>query len=311
MALSDNHKTGIVFNIQKYSLHDGPGIRTIVFVKGCNLHCHWCSNPESQKIKPQIAYNSSKCITIDACGRCLDKCPNKAISVGDDNLALLSIDKCTDNLACADACPTQALNVYGYEISVSEVIEQVEEDSAFYTRSDGGMTLSGGEPYVQSEFALALLREAKRHHINTCIETAGNVPWETLKESVKYLNSMLYDIKCMDNDLHIKQTGAPNTVIIDNLLRLKKEFPEFSLTVRTPVVPGVNDTQEEIEKMVNLVNDLPNTRYELLAYHRMGMPKYEYLQRDFLCKDITELPKDNFAALKELARKKLGDRLVG
>ncbi len=310
MVLSDRNKTGIVFNIQKYSLHDGPGIRTIVFLKGCNLHCDWCSNPESQKIKPQIAYNSSKCITVDACGHCLDKCPNGAISVGDDNLAILSMEKCMNNLACADVCPTQALNVYGYEISVSEVIKQVEEDSAFYVRSAGGMTLSGGEPYVQSEFALALLREAKRHHINTCIETAGNVPWETLKESIKYLNSMLFDIKCMDNDLHIKKTGVPNTVIIDNLHRLKKEFPDFSLTVRTPVVPGLNDTREDIEEIVNLVRDLPNTRYELLAYHRMGKPKYEYLQKDFLYKDIKDLPRETLENLKEFARKKLGDRLV-
>lgn len=305
--LPDAKVTGLVFNIQKYSVHDGPGIRTIIFLKGCSLRCDWCSNPESQAIHKQLAYNPQKCLTVDECKRCSDICPHEAISVGEDRKIVVDFNNCDNCLICADACPANALNVYGYEVTVEHALRRVEEDDAFYSRSGGGVTLSGGEPLHQSEFALALLREARKRRINTCIETCGNIPWETLQNAAKHLNSIYYDVKTMDSAKHAKATGVGNERILSNLQQLKQEFPDLPVTVRTPIVPGFNDDPESVQAIAEFIKDMPNVRYELLAYHRMGTPKYNYIGRAYPLESVENLSEERINSLRELVKAQIAE----
>ncbi len=274
-------ESGVVFNIQKYSVHDGPGIRTVVFLKGCPLHCLWCSNPESQKPGPQLIYNRNKCLGIENCVRCLEVCTAGALKAGPENRVAIDRDVCTECLLCTSACPSRALNVYGEVLSVEQVLARVEEDGAFYTRSGGGLTLSGGEPMHQPQFALALLREARRRRLNTAMETCGFCRGEDLREACGLLDTLLYDLKSMDSEKHRENTGVSNELILENLHRVREDFPDLPIWVRTPLIPGFNDTVEEIRAIVEHIRTLPGIRYELLDYHRMGKPKYEYLGLEF------------------------------
>ena len=301
-SLTDKKTTGLVFNIQKYSVHDGPGIRTIIFLKGCNLRCNWCSNPESQLLNKQLAYNPQKCLTVDECKHCIDICPRDAISVGDDRKIVVDFTNCDNCLKCAEACPANALNIYGYEISVEQALNTVEQDDIFYSRSGGGLTLSGGEPLNQPQFAIALLREAHRRRLNTCIETCGNVSWDVLKEASEHLDSMYFDVKSMNSDLHAQATGVGNEQILSNLQKLKDNFPDLPVTVRTPVIPGFNDDPESIQAIADFVKNMPNVKYELLAYHRMGTPKYAYIGRSYPLENVADLPDERIETLRELAK---------
>jgi pyruvate formate lyase activating enzyme len=273
--------SGTVFNIQKYSVHDGPGIRTVVFLKGCPLRCIWCSNPESQKPQPQLVYNRNKCLTLVHCVRCLEVCTAGAIKSGEENRVQIDRGTCTECLLCAKACPSLALNVYGEIMTVEQVIPKVEEDSAFYSRSGGGLTLGGGEPMHQAEFAVALLKEARRRRINTAMETCGFCQWDDLQAACGLLNALLYDVKSMDPEKHRVFTGVPNGLILENLRRVRETFPSLAIWVRTPVVPGFNDSVDDIRAILKHVQEMPNVWFEALDYHRMGKPKYEYLGLEF------------------------------
>ena len=298
-----NKTTGTIFNIQKYSVHDGPGIRTTVFLKGCPLRCRWCSNPESQLLRPELAFSPHKCLGTDKCQWCIKACPNDAIRPSANGYIEFDADKCVQCHSCAKACPAGALVVHGEEMTVAQVIAKVEEDSMFYARSGGGMTLSGGEPFMQSEFALALFKTAKKHRINTCVETCGMCDTEVLVEAAGYLDTLIYDVKCMDPELHKANTGVSNEKILANLKTVREAHPDLSILVRTPVIPGFNDTEEEIAAICDFLVTLPGVKYELLPYHKMGKPKYESLGRPFPM-DGTELDEERFHALMDVARAK-------
>ncbi len=308
-ALEDKKKKGLVFNIQKYSVHDGPGIRTIVFLKGCPLSCRWCSNPESQHCEPELAFNAGRCLTFSKCTRCLQACLRGAIiREADDSLR---IDRalcagCPKN--CAEACPSQGLIVYGQERTVDDVLRVVEQDAAFYTRSSGGLTLSGGEPLMQGDFAVALLRDARRRRIKTAVETCGMVPWKTLEAASPYMNYVLYDIKHMDSGIHEEQTGCPNETILENFTKLASLDPEKQILVRTPVIPGFNDSVEAIAAIAEFIKPFMNARYELLPYHRLGTQKYHFLDRVPPMDEVT-LDKSVMSSLVEASRVVLGDRV--
>ncbi|MFW5489712.1 MAG: (2S)-3-sulfopropanediol dehydratase activating enzyme [Desulfovibrio sp.] len=282
MSIPDSQQKGIVFNIQNYSVHDGTGIRTLVFLKGCPLRCRWCSNPESQNMRPDLAFNPRKCLTTEKCTRCIKACPNGALSASEQNMPQIDPEKCVRCHTCAEACPANALNVYGETMTVAEVIKQVEKDSPFYTRSGGGMTLSGGEAMAQGKFAAALLREGRKHRIHCMMETCGHCSWETLKEACQSLDALIMDIKCMDSAKHKQFTGVGNERILENFGKVCEEFPDLPIMVRTPVVPGFNDTEEDIRAILEF---LPLGRkglsYEMLPYHRFGEPKYNYLGRTY------------------------------
>lgn len=308
-ALEDKKKKGLVFNIQKYSVHDGPGIRTIVFLKGCLLSCLWCSNPESQRREPELAFNPGRCLTFAKCTRCLQACPRGAILRQDDDTLRIERSLCTGcDKPCAEACPAQGLIVYGQERTVDDVLKVVEQDAAFYTRSSGGLTLSGGEPLLQSEFAVALLRDAKRRRIKTAVETCGMVPWRTMETAAEFLNYVLFDIKHMDNDMHEAQTGCSNEIILDNFQKLAQLIPEKPILVRTPIIPGFNDSEDAISAIAEFIKPYSNVRYEMLPYHRLGTQKYHFLDRIPPMSEIT-LDKSIMPKLIDAAQEILGDRV--
>ena len=260
---------GCVFNVQKYSVHDGPGIRTIVFLKGCPLRCKWCCNPESQLAKPQIAYNPEKCIG-DVCQ------------------------------LCAKACPAKSISLYGEYQKPSYFINKVEEDAIFYSRSEGGLTLSGGEPTMQTEFAVELLRDAKNRGITTAIETCGVIPWDTCHEVYDYLDYIHFDIKHMNSEKHKEWTGHGNEVILETFRKMREAHPDVHCIARTPIVPGFNDTEEDIIAIRDFVKQFPNTEYEVLKYHRYGTTKYDFIGREYPM-GTEELDGEWFKHLKELS----------
>ncbi len=281
----DRQQTGIVFNVQKFSVHDGEGIRTLVFLKGCPLHCPWCSNPESQRREPERAYNSTRCLGASVCGRCAKACPTGAIGVV-NGLIVFDRSRCTECHACVRACPSGAQTVYGESQSVDQILRQVEEDGVFYARSGGGITLSGGEALAQPEFALALLRESRKRHIHTAIETCGHYPTEVLEQACRNLDSLIFDIKCLDSERHRKGTGVGNELILKNIAFVFEQFPNLPVLVRTPVIPGFNDTEEDILSIREIIPKRKNVRYEVLTYHRMGQPKYGYLGRRYALEGV-------------------------
>jgi pyruvate formate lyase activating enzyme len=297
--------TGLVFNIQRYSVHDGPGIRTIVFLKGCPLACRWCSNPESQSNAPELAFNANKCIGGAACGLCRQACPQAAVKLVADGKIEIDRLKCVTCFSCVDACPAKALHIFGNSMTVDEVLKAAEADGVFYGRSGGGLTLSGGEPLAQGSFTVALLKEARRRRMNTAMETCGLGDWAVLAEAAKYLNTIIFDIKTIDAQKHKEYTGAGNEAILANFTRLCEEFPALPKLVRTPVIPGFNDSEGDIAAIADFLAGRPNVDYELLAYHRMGQPKYRYLDRDYPLGD-SKLDDDRFKSLKQLVKERLG-----
>lgn len=296
---------GNIFNIQRYSLHDGPGIRTVVFMKGCPLRCKWCSNPESWLSVREMYYDAGKCIGTEACGFCFKACSRGAISE-DCSSGKVKIDrgKCVQGcLDCAAVCPSKSLDVYGRLMTVEEVLRIAEQDSMFYKRSGGGLTLSGGEATAQIEFAETLLAGAKQRRIHTAIETCGYSPWSHLSRLLPSLNMIHYDLKSLNEQAHIQFTGVSPRLIKENLERLSHSFERSNIVVRTPVIPGFNDTAEAIAEIAEFVGSLGGIRHELLKYHRYGSGKYGLLGRTYELGQ-EELSEERFAALSGVVTQK-------
>lgn len=251
----------VITTFQRMSLHDGPGIRTTLFLKGCNFRCPWCHNPETLLQSPQLQHISSKCVS---CGSCLSSCPHNALSLSDGRL-MIDRQKCTVCGQCVPTCPNRALNVIGREISVEEALDVFMEDKIFYDTSGGGITVSGGEPFMQNEFVIELLKQCRNAGLHTAVETNLSLPWERFRAALPYVDLWMCDIK-----------HAGDTYIINNISLLASSGAE--IMVRTPVVPGVNDSEDEIREICRMVSGMGHkVRYELLGFHTLGFGKYDDL----------------------------------
>ena len=260
---------GIIFNIQKFCLNDGLGIRTTVFLKGCPLRCAWCHNPESHLHKPELLYNSELCVE---CGKCGVLCLQNAHSFEQGHM--INRDKCVSCGACADGCGYNALELAGKEMSVQEVMTEVLKDKVFYDNSGGGLTLSGGEPLMQLDFSYEVLKQAKQNGIHACIETCGFAKTEDILKVAEFTDVFLYDWKLTNDELHKEYTGVSNRKIFDNLKAI--DAVGSKIVLRCPIIPNVNDTEEHFLGIANVANSLKNIlSIDVEPYHSLGSSKYK------------------------------------
>jgi len=334
--------TGTIFDIKKYSIHDGPGIRTTVFFKGCPLRCVWCHNPEGQKASAEIMFFSDRCTF---CGTCVSVCPNHAVTLkavsresnwihpgaleagsretdrvhpGQDMLLegrgsemnrayeIHTLQKkCIACGECVKACPSGAREVAGRVVTSDELTREIMKDVVFYDSSGGGVTFSGGEPLLQPDFLLVLLRECKEREIHTAVDTCGFTEWETLSAIVPYVDLILYDLKCMDTGMHFQFTGRSNEVILENLIRLSKIHS--NVTVRFPLIPGINDNEENIVSMGEFLSSLRwegnQPRINVLPYHKTGIGKYERLGRAYSIPHVVQPTDEAVGCVRDRLRR--------
>ncbi len=264
---------GIVFDIQRFAIHDGPGIRTTVFLKGCPLHCLWCHNPESQDPKPEVFFSPEKCI---GCHYCEQVCKHSGHLFGEDGIHIYDRQDCIQCGECTLECYARALEIAGKSMSVEEVIAEVVKDRVFYQNSGGGMTLSGGEPMMQFEFTLALLQAAHEAGLHNCIETSGCSSWARYAEILPFVDLFLIDIKETDMELHKQFTGISNQLVLDNIQALDRAGAK--ITLRCPIIPGLNDRQEHFEAVAAFAQQLQNVQeINILPYHPLGNSKNQRL----------------------------------
>ena len=283
---------GLIYDIQGFSVHDGPGIRTTVFLKGCPLHCPWCHSPESQGFKKEISFMDMKCIGTAKCGLCLKSCPEDAISLGikewsninEEEIQHINVDfdKCgkCNGYPCTDSCFSGALAISGKEYTVGEVVDRVKKDMDFYRHSDeGGATVSGGEAMSQFDFTLNTLMALTEEGIDTALDTTGFAPTDKMLATLPYVNHYLYDLKHMDSAKHKEVIGVPNELILKNASELAKNGAHFQ--IRIPVIPGFNDSDGNFEALGDFIVSLGSAvdTVQLLPYHRFGDVKYERLNR--------------------------------
>lgn len=282
---------GIIFDIQRYSIHDGPGIRTIVFLKGCPLRCPWCSNPESQKAAPEIEYVRLNCIL---CRKCADVCPEKALTPSREEI-VLDRTKCSMCGECIEVCPGGGMQLVGKSMTVGEVLQVVEKDRIFYDRSEGGITLSGGEPLLQHEFASALLESSHRRGLHTCIETTGSQSWENCRKVIQHTDVVLFDLKIWNPVSHLKTVGVSNEIVLENARKTVELGKE--VIVRVAVIPGYNDDLENLHNIAAFARQIGVREIHLLPYHRMGEPKYGRLGRAYLLKEVKPHTREELAQM--------------
>lgn len=271
---------GIIFDLRRFSIHDGPGIRTAVFFQGCPLSCAWCHNPEGIAPRPVLVYRANRCLR---CGACLPVCPQGAIALYDDGVHT-DRDRCIRCGACAAACYTGARELAGRPMTVAEVLAEVERDAVFYDESGGGVTFSGGEPLLQADFLLALARACHEKGLHTALDTCGYAPWEALNRVREYIRLFLYDVKLIDADRHRRCTGVTNALILENLRRLAERG--HPIILRLPLIPGVNDDAENVRATGALAAELGISQVDVLPYHRAGVDKYERLGVGYALLDV-------------------------
>jgi pyruvate formate lyase activating enzyme len=281
--------TGKVFDIQGFSVQDGPGIRTTVFLKGCPLRCPWCHSPESQAFHTELNWMEMKCIGIEKCGKCLDVCPHGAISPGrmktnpvdGSTIQLVDTDrtKCDNCGKCTEACKPKALYMCGKDYTVEELTARIIKDKPFFDHSGGGVTFSGGECLAQGAFMLEILKACKEQGIHTAVDTSGFVPWQTIERILPYTDLFLYDIKNMNSDLHEKIIGVPNELILDNARKIAAAGGKMH--IRIPVIPMFNDSPAAIAETGEFIKSLGDAVevVQILPYHTLGTVKWERLQR--------------------------------
>lgn len=287
-------KRGVIFDLQRYSIHDGPGIRTTVFFKGCPLRCFWCQNPESQRNQPEILLSQDNCAS---CGRCVTVCPTCASTLAEIS-STIDRSRCVGCGKCVEVCPNKARTLVGRCVTVDEIMQEVMRDKKFYENSGGGVTLSGGEPMAQREFALSILQSCKKAGLHTVLDTCGYTPWASMREILKYIDLVLYDVKCMDRKKHHEATGKSNDVILANAKRVAKHK---NMRVRIPIIPDFNDSVEEVKAILRFIRtELGLIDIDLLPYNKLGESKHKRLGRTAVV--LQEKGEEQIRELEDIVR---------
>ncbi len=283
-----------IFNIQKFSLNDGPGIRTVVFFKGCPLACLWCSNPESQSVSQQAAWEEEKCVR---CMRCVHACKQSAVKYLEDRM-IFDEKICVGCFQCVKACPQGALLVQGELMTLTKVLEEIMKDIDFYEESGGGVTLSGGEVLDQAEFAIALLKELQARQIHTACETTGYADEGTFTSLIEHIDLILFDLKHYDNEKHVAVTKVSNEPILRNLKLALAKGKE--IVIRIPVIPGINDALKDAQGFCDLLKKIGAKKVNLLPFHQFGQKKYSLLGKEYQCKNLKQLHEEDLVAYHEV-----------
>lgn len=287
---------GLIFDIKRYAIHDGPGIRTTVFFKGCPLRCQWCHNPEGQESTPEIMVRSERC--AEECQDCVSQCPQGAISK-DGEVILVDQTKCDFCAKCREVCVYEAVDIIGREVEVRDVIDEIEKDRIFFDESGGGISFSGGEPLMQLDFLGALLVEVKKKEIRITVDTCGYAPFDALDSIRENVDLFLYDIKIMDDKKHKEYTGMSNQIIIENLRKLSEKGS--SIAIRIPIIPGVNDDEENIQSIAKFLLLLDNIKHiNLLPFHRGGIEKYKRLGKKIQAKAVPPPSNEKIEGIKKM-----------
>ncbi|MBD3254544.1 MAG: glycyl-radical enzyme activating protein [Candidatus Lokiarchaeota archaeon] len=287
---------GVIFDISHYAIYDGPGIRTIVFLKGCPLHCLWCHNPESQIFNPQVSYFREKCIL---CGKCVEVCPNEALIISEESV-IREYDKCDVCGTCVEVCPNQVMEVVGKFIDTEEIIKQIMVDKPFYDNSGGGVTISGGEPTAQPKFLISILKALKEKGIHTAIETCGFFKESLVEKLVGLIDLFLFDIKHFEPDIHKKFTGVSNERILFNFEKIHKIVGDQGIICRIPIIPGVNDDNHAIDGITSFLKKINYMgEVHLMPYNKMAKTKYEKMGMGDIYKDMGDLTEENLNEIVE------------
>jgi pyruvate formate lyase activating enzyme len=288
--------SSLVTNIQGYSIHDGPGIRTVVFLKGCGLECQWCSNPECISPRPEVGFVKALCTK---CGKCAGVCPVKALVCEAGKFPRIVRELCSGCGACSSVCSYKAIVLYGEQMSVDEVFDAVNRDKMFYQASGGGVTVSGGEALLQPQFVCDLFEKCRRDGIHTCVETSGYTAESALRQVLPYTDYVLYDLKHLNSKKHHQYTGKPNNLILSNAKILAAS--EVETLFRMPLIPGINDDIQNIKETAEFLHRLgDNTlRIELMPYHRLGKGKYESLDKEYRLSGVLSPEPDEVESVKK------------
>jgi len=286
---------GTVFDVERFAVHDGPGIRTIVFMKGCPLRCLWCHNPEGLSRELEVIWYENRCI---GCNQCLKICPADAVTLAEGKRTV-NKEACTLCGKCVEACPALALVFTGRTVTVDALLEEVQRDEPFYLQSGGGVTVSGGEPLAQPRFVSKFLSECQGQKIHTAIETCGYARWEVFRAVLRKVDLVLYDLKQMDAEKHREFTGASNRLILGNAEKLRRLLKKDTV-IRVPVIPGHNDSTANVRRIAEFVAPLKVIRVDLLPYHQLAEPKYVRLGLPYRLKGTKPPPEKHLKELREI-----------